>query len=317
MFQRFTVIVNNMRANVVVLPYDDHDRAIKPLHSLDRTVWSEEVEAILESEKYETLMVFELFSKLKSSEVDHGVRARIENPTDPHSQALISGSRTNVNPSSRMYSLSSLVSFPDEDFDVFGEDDLALLSRRFERMYENRMSARRNSRTCFKCGKTGHFFTECSKLNDDAKHKSKDKRRKSKKKDHGQERKTRSREKMNKSSDVESDSEDTSSSSSDEEEEGEKKEEEEEQHKKKKNLRKYLNDFCVMGLSSKDDFYSMARSSSSKISQKDASDSDSEDEVRDELSSLRKDNEVLVKFLDNRNHMLREAKKHRKKLRLH
>jgi hypothetical protein len=83
MFQRFTVIVNNMRANVVVLPYDDHDRAIKPLHSLDRTVWSEEVEAILESEKYETLMVFELFSKLKSSEVDHGVRARIENPTDP------------------------------------------------------------------------------------------------------------------------------------------------------------------------------------------------------------------------------------------
>jgi hypothetical protein len=25
MFQRFIVIVNNMRANVVVLPYDDHD----------------------------------------------------------------------------------------------------------------------------------------------------------------------------------------------------------------------------------------------------------------------------------------------------
>jgi hypothetical protein len=32
MFQRFTVIVNNMRANVVVLPYDYHDRAIKLLH---------------------------------------------------------------------------------------------------------------------------------------------------------------------------------------------------------------------------------------------------------------------------------------------
>jgi hypothetical protein len=49
MLQRFTVIVNNMRANVVVLPYDDHDRAIKLLHSLDHTVWSEKVEAILES----------------------------------------------------------------------------------------------------------------------------------------------------------------------------------------------------------------------------------------------------------------------------
>jgi hypothetical protein len=90
MFQRFTVIVNNMRANVVVLPYDDHDRAIKLLHSLDRTVWSGKVEAILESEKYETLTVDELFSKLKSSEVDRGVRAKIENPTDPHSLALVS-----------------------------------------------------------------------------------------------------------------------------------------------------------------------------------------------------------------------------------
>jgi hypothetical protein len=73
MFQRFTVIVNNKRANVAALPYGDHDRAIKIVHSLDRTVSSEKVEAILESEKYETLTVAELFSKLKSSEVDHGV----------------------------------------------------------------------------------------------------------------------------------------------------------------------------------------------------------------------------------------------------
>jgi hypothetical protein len=150
--------MNNMRANVVVLLYDNHDRAIKLLHSLDRTVWSEKVEAILELEKYETLTVDELFSKLKSSEVDCGVRAKIKNPTDPHSLAVVSGSRTNANMSSRQFSLSSLVSLPDEDFDVLGEDDLALLSRRFERMYENRMSSRRNSRTCFKCGKTGHFF---------------------------------------------------------------------------------------------------------------------------------------------------------------
>jgi hypothetical protein len=28
LFQRFTVVVNNMRANVDVLPYDDHDRAV-------------------------------------------------------------------------------------------------------------------------------------------------------------------------------------------------------------------------------------------------------------------------------------------------
>jgi hypothetical protein len=137
MFPRFTVIVNNMRANVVMLPYDDHDRAIKLPHSLDHTVWSEKVEAILESEKYETLMVDELFSKLKSSEVDRGVRAKIENPTDPHSLALVSGSGTHANMPLRHFSLSCLVSMPDEEFDVLGEEDLALLSKQFERMYTN------------------------------------------------------------------------------------------------------------------------------------------------------------------------------------
>jgi hypothetical protein len=59
----------------------------------------------------------------------------------------------------------------------------------------------------------------------------------------------------------------------------------------------------------------MARSSSSKRSQKDASDLDSEDEVCDELCSLRKENEELVDLLDNRDHMLRESKKLRKELR--
>jgi hypothetical protein len=51
----------------------------------------------------------------------------------------------------------------------------------------------------------------------------------------------------------------------------------------------------------------MARNSSNKRSQKNASDSDSdsEDEVCDELSSLRKENEELVDLLDNHDHMLR------------
>jgi hypothetical protein len=77
LFQLFTVMVNNMRANVDVLPYDDHDRAIKLLHSLDRTVWGTKFEAIVESEKHDTLTVSELFSKLKSAEVDRGMTARL------------------------------------------------------------------------------------------------------------------------------------------------------------------------------------------------------------------------------------------------
>jgi Na+/phosphate symporter len=41
LFQLFTVVVNNMRANVAVLPHDDHDRVVKLLHSLDHIVWME------------------------------------------------------------------------------------------------------------------------------------------------------------------------------------------------------------------------------------------------------------------------------------
>jgi hypothetical protein len=87
------VVVNNKRANVDVLLYDDHDGAVKLLHSLDQTVWGRKFEAIVESEKYDTLTVNELFSKLKSTEVDRGMTAKIEGPTDSHSLTLINGSK--------------------------------------------------------------------------------------------------------------------------------------------------------------------------------------------------------------------------------
>jgi hypothetical protein len=105
LFQRFTVVVNNMRANVDVLPYNDHNRAVKLLHSLDRTIWGGKVEAIVESEKYDTLTVNELFSKLKSAEVDRGMAAKLEGPTDSHSLALVGGLKVmaNTNPSIRMF----------------------------------------------------------------------------------------------------------------------------------------------------------------------------------------------------------------------
>jgi hypothetical protein len=159
LFQRFTVVVNNMRANVDVLSYGDHDRAVKLLHSLDRTVWGGKFEAIVESEKYDSLTVNELFSKLKSAEVDRDMTATIEGLTNSHSLALIGGSKgkVNANPSTRMFSLFSLMSMPDEEFDVLGEDELALLTRRFERLHENQLNMRRNTRTCFQCSMPGHF----------------------------------------------------------------------------------------------------------------------------------------------------------------
>jgi hypothetical protein len=183
-----------MRANVDVLPYDDHDRAVKLLHSLDCTIWGGKFEDIVESEKYDTLTVNELFSKLKSAEVDRGMTAKLEGPTDSHSLALVGDSKgkANTNPSTRMFSLSSLMSMPYEEFDVLGEDELVLLTRRFERLHENRVNTRRNTRTCFKCGKTGHYFAECPKVNNHDKHKFMDKRKKSKKEDHEHGKKARS-----------------------------------------------------------------------------------------------------------------------------
>jgi hypothetical protein len=157
LFQRFTVVVNNMRAIVDVLPYDDHDRAVKLLHSLDRTVWGGKFEAIVESEKYDTLTVNKLFSMLKSAEEDRGMTAKIEGLTDSHSLTLIGGSKgkTNANPSTRMFSLFSFMSMPDEEFDVLGEDELVLLTRRFERLHENRVNMKRNMRTCFQVRQAG------------------------------------------------------------------------------------------------------------------------------------------------------------------
>jgi hypothetical protein len=310
MFQRFTVIVNNMRANVAMLPYDDHDTAIKLLHSLDRTVWSEKVEAILESEKYETITVDELFSKLKSSKVDRGVRAKIENPTDPHSLALVSGSRTNANMSSIHFSLSCLVSMPDEEFDVLGEEDLALLSRRFEHMYTNRKNTRRSSVMCYMCGKHGHFIAECPEAMEvkpehkhrsrtDHKHRSRDDY-KGKNKSERRPRKSGGHKKKERAmvvgaSDIDLSSRYSSSSSSDEDEN---------RHKGKRSS-KNIKGLCFTAQG----FCGMAHSSASKKSNKDDSGSDSEEEVNNDPSFLIAENARLNDLLDNRDDVLRKTNK--------
>jgi hypothetical protein len=273
----------------------------------------------VESEKYDTLTLNKLFSKLKSTELDQSMTTKIEGPTDSHSFSLIGGSKekSNANPSTRMFSLSSLMSMPYEEFDVLGEDELVLLTRRFERLHENRV----NMRTCFQCGKPGHFVVDCPEKvenKDNSKHKSKvdgkyrsrrDHKHKHKGK-HKDERRSRKKESRGKAramvgaSDVDSSFAYSTLSSSSSEGEGDR-------HKGRKPSKNLSGLSCFAS----DGFCTMALSSCNKKSNQSDSNSDSDDEVRDELPFLRQENERLGLLLDNRDDMLREAKKMRKELR--
>jgi hypothetical protein len=55
----------------------------KLLHTIDHRVWEVKVSTIIESPNYKTLVMDELFTKLKSIEIDHQTRAKIENPVHP------------------------------------------------------------------------------------------------------------------------------------------------------------------------------------------------------------------------------------------
>jgi hypothetical protein len=182
---------------------------------------------------------------------------------------------------------------PHEVFDAIGEDELALLTRRFERLHENRVNMRKNTRTCFQCGKPRHFIADCPEKvenMDSYKHKSKtdgkyrsrhDHKHKHKSKHKG-ERQLRKKDCRGKAramvgaSDVDSNSSYSTSSLSSSEDEGDWRK----GRKSSKNM---------SGLSSfmRDGFCTMALSSGSKKSNQSDSKSDSDDEVRDELTFLR------------------------------
>jgi hypothetical protein len=105
-------------------------------------------------------------------------------------------------------------------------------------------------------------------------------------------------------SDVDSSSVYSTSSSSSSEDEGD--------HLKGRKTSKKLSGLSCFA---RDGFCTMALSSGSKKSTQSDSDSESGDEVRDELPFLRQENDRLGTLLDNHDDMLREAKKMRKELR--
>jgi hypothetical protein len=166
------------------------------------------------------------------------------------------------------------------------------VTRRFERLHENRVNMKRNTRTCFQYGKPGHFiadYPEKVENKDVYKHKSrtdgkyrsrrdhksnhknkhKDERRSSKKQSRGKARV------MVGASNIDSSSAYSTSSSSSSEDEGDRRK----SRKSSKNL---------SGLScfARDGFYTMALSSGSKQSTESDSDSDSDDEVLDNRNDV-------------------------------
>lgn len=165
MFARFQVIVNKMKAMNSDMPYDDHARALRLLHSLNDE-WDMKVEAIVESAGYETLTTDELYSKLKSKEIKIVSKRKLKNPIASSSSdvpmALISGNKTNSNaiPNVSSFALSSLCHVADEELEVLDDGQLVLLSNKFKRVYDNRRN-RRRSDACYNCGERGHFAADC------------------------------------------------------------------------------------------------------------------------------------------------------------
>jgi hypothetical protein len=167
---------------------------------------------------------------------------------------------------------------------VLGEEELAVLSRRFDRLHENRRNARRSSRTCYKCGKRGHFIAECPEAEENkykmseykahprredkypskgrhynkSKSKDKDKRRSSK----GGHKKDKARAMVAGASDVDTSSSDAHSSSSSEDEDAGRR-------KGKKNASWNLSGLSCVALGG---FCGMAHSSSSKKGEKEDTD---------------------------------------------
>jgi hypothetical protein len=162
MFSRFQSIVNKMHANKAQLPYSDHERALKLLQALDQRVWEVKVSVIIESPNYK--IMDELFSKLKSIEIDHQTQAKIENASAP-TMALVFGGGSASNSSLAMFALSSLLSITKEQVESLGDEELALVVSRFTRFHKNRMSRRRGGSKdrCYNCGDPDHFVASCPK----------------------------------------------------------------------------------------------------------------------------------------------------------
>ena len=100
-------------------------------------MWEVKVEAIIESPNYETLTVDELFSKLRSTEIDNKSRAKLESPFNPTMALFSSLSESSANTSHLCFALSSLYQSSRWRCLVLGDKELALIMNKFKHLHNS------------------------------------------------------------------------------------------------------------------------------------------------------------------------------------
>jgi hypothetical protein len=115
--------------------------------------------AIINSPNYETPTVDDMFSKLKSTEINNQTQAKIENPSSP-TMALVSKGVSSSKPLTTMFALYSLLTITEEQVQSHEDEELALVASRFT-WFQNHHQNRRHGGSkvgCFNCGDPDHFI---------------------------------------------------------------------------------------------------------------------------------------------------------------
>jgi hypothetical protein len=168
-FARFESIVSSLRS-CDPLAYSDNECAKQLLYTLDDYVWGMKITALEESANFATLHIEKLFSKLKSHELSR--KGRPNHDASSSSKALITSGRVgghDANPinttvsSALEFTLSSLSTTSDEQYESIPDDEIALLVRKFRVLHKFCKERRKSPRGHFECGDTTHFITDCPK----------------------------------------------------------------------------------------------------------------------------------------------------------
>ena len=110
----------------------------------------------------------ELYSKLKATEVDYWMTDLLDSTSSKGMALATPSSEAPANPLMNNFSFFALMSVTEEQLATLGDEELSLVSSRFQRAYDNRMSKKRGERPkCFECGEIGHFIAECPNKGND------------------------------------------------------------------------------------------------------------------------------------------------------